>query len=406
MTQNLKISGIISEFNPFHLGHQALIVQTKQSGATHIVAIMSGNFVQRGEPACFDKWVRTKAALCAGVDLVVELPLPWAVAGAETFAAGGVFIAHALGCVAQLSFGSECGDIAALSSIADILREERFPPVLQTELQRGISFAAARQAAAAHFTDEKTATMLETPNNILAVSYCKALKELHSSIVPFTVKRSGAPHNGGSLPPNGIACASQIRRMVEAGGDYTAYVPKETCPYLQNALQDCQAPAGIHRLERAMLAKLRTMSLGEFANLPDVSEGLEHRLYKAAKTAVSLNDFYSCVKTKRYSHARIRRIALCAFLNVQADHAKQPVPYLRILGFNQKGKALLPLIKQTAALPVITRCSQLRSLSSRARELFALEAAATDLYGLAAPQIQPCGREFTQSIITVSCNER
>ena len=161
MTQNFKISGIISEFNPYHLGHQSLIVQTRQAGATHIVAIMSGNFVQRGEPACFDKWVRTKTALSAGVDLVIELPLPWVVAGAETFAAGGVSIVNALGCVHQLSFGSECGDIEALSAVADILRTEQFSQALQVELQKGVTFASARQAALLSLTNQKTASLLE-----------------------------------------------------------------------------------------------------------------------------------------------------------------------------------------------------------------------------------------------------
>ena len=156
MTQNFKISGIISEFNPYHLGHQSLIVQTRQAGATHIVAIMSGNFVQRGEPACFDKWVRTKTALSAGVDLVIELPLPWVVSGAETFAAGGVSIVNALGCVHQLSFGSECGDIEALSAVADILRTEQFSQALQVELQKGVTFASARQSAMLFLTDRKS----------------------------------------------------------------------------------------------------------------------------------------------------------------------------------------------------------------------------------------------------------
>lgn len=406
MTQNFKISSIISEFNPYHLGHQSLIVQTRQSGATHIVAIMSGNFVQRGEPACFDKWVRTKAALSAGVDLVIELPLPWAVSGAETFAAGGVSIANALGCVNQLSFGSECGDIAALSRITDILRTEQFSQALQVELQKGITFASARQAAILSLTNNETASLLEHPNNILAIAYCNALKDTNSTIQPFTVKRIGASHHDIELPPKKIASASQIRRMIEMNQEYTHYIPKVTYSYLENAIQNNIAPASISNLERAILAKLRTMTLQEFANLPDVSEGLEHRLYKAAKTAASLTDFYAYVKTKRYTHARIRRITLCAFLNIQAAYTQTLPPYLHVLGFNQKGKELLSLIKQTASLPVITQYNQLKNLSPYAKTLFELEATATDLYGLSTPQVQSCGKEFTQGIITVSCNER
>ena len=171
-------------------------------------------------------------------------------------------------------------------------------------------------------------------------------------------------------------------------------------------MQNKTAPASIQRLERAILAKLRTMTLQEFANLPDVSEGLEHRLYKAAKTAVSLTDFYAYVKTKRYTHARIRRITLCAFLNIQAAYTQTPPPYLHVLGFNQKGKELLSLIKQTAALPIITQYNQLRKLSPYAKTLFELETTATDLYGLSTPQVQPCGKEFTQGIVTALYNER
>lgn len=146
---------------------------------------------QRGEPACFDKWVRTKTALSAGVDLVIELPLPWVVAGAETFAAGGVSIVNALGCVHQLSFGSECGDIEALSAVADILRTEQFSQALQVELQKGVTFASARQSAMLFLTNQETASLLEHPNNILAIAYCNALKDINSKIRPFIIKRIG-----------------------------------------------------------------------------------------------------------------------------------------------------------------------------------------------------------------------
>ena len=187
-------------------------------------------------------------------------------------------------------------------------------------------------------TNQETASLLEHPNNILAIAYCNALKDTNSTIEPFTIKRIGASHHDSSLPPKKIASASQIRRMIEQNQEYATYVPQKTYPYLKSAIQNKTAPASIQPLERAILAKLRTMTLQEFANLPDVSEGLEHRLYKAAKTAVSLTDFYAHVKTKRYTHARIRRITLCAFLNVQAAYTRTPPPYLHVLGFNQKGK--------------------------------------------------------------------
>ncbi len=401
MTQNFNIYGIISEFNPLHLGHEHLITRTKRAGATHIAAIMSGNFVQRGESACFDKWVRTKAALSAGVDLVIELPLPWAISGAQTFAQGGIALANAIGCLNGLSFGSECGEIAPLAALANLLDTPAFAALLQRKLKTGISFAAARQSAVQALTDAKTATLLEHPNNILAIAYCRALKQTDSQITPFTVKRTGASHNETGTPNHSIASSSQIRVLLAAKKNYQAYIPQSAYPYFAQAVQNNTAPAALQYVQRAILAKLRTMSVEDFANLPDVSEGLEHRLYQAAKSAVSLQEFYSAVKTKRYSHARIRRITLCAFLNVQAAHTLQPPPYLRILGFAQKSKELLSLLKQTATLPVITQYSQLQTATPHARAMFALESAATDLYNLTTPQPQPCGKEFTQGIITV-----
>lgn len=401
MKENFKISGIISEFNPYHLGHQSLIVQTRQAGTTHIVAIMSGNFVQRGEPACFDKWTRTKTALSAGVDLVIELPLPWAIAGAETFARGGVTLANALGCINQLSFGSECGDLNKLIQVADLLNTPAFSIALQNELEKGVSFAAARQQAVATLSDEATAALLEHPNNILAISYCKALKDINTTIKPFTIKRIGAAHNDCDSPHEKIASASQIRHMIFTKQTYTPYIPNETCQYLLKAISSKAAPASIHALETAILAKLRTMSLKDFANLPDVSEGLEHRLNKAAKLSTNLNAFYNYVKTKRYTHARIRRIVLSAFLGVQASHTAHTLPYLHVLGFNEKGKEILKLTKQTASLPIITQYSQTQTLQTDAKAFFDLEATATDLYYLSTPQPGPCGIELTHGIVTV-----
>ncbi len=401
MLENYKICGIISEFNPYHLGHQTLVNQTRQAGATHIIAIMSGNFVQRGEPACFDKWVRTKAALSAGVDLVIELPLPWAIAGAEIFAKGGITLANATGCISQLSFGSECGDITKLKNLANLLLTPDFSVSLQEQLKKGVSFATARQQAAANLTNQETAALLEQPNNILAIAYCKALKDANSSIVPFTIKRVGAAHNDAQPPQGLIASASQIRHMIFINQPFNAYIPKKTCSYLHEALCAKTAPASLHTLETAILAKMRTMTINEFSKLPDVSEGLEHRLYQGSKIASDLESFYRQVKTKRYSHARIRRIVLSALLGVQATHTAIQPPYLHVLGFNQQGKQILKIMKQTASLPIVTQYRQIQNLPLSTRILFDLECTATDLYYLSTPLPQPCGKELTHGIVKI-----
>ena len=188
------LAGIISEYNPFHYGHAALIKKTRQNGATHIVAVMSGNFVQRGEPAVLSKWARTRQALENGVDLVVELPLPWALSGAEKFALGGVSLLDAMG-TDIISFGSETGDIKSLKKAADILQSRSFSEAIKKELKNGNTFAKARQNAVLSLFDSKTAELLSSPNNILGIEYIKSIDKLKSKIEPFTTKRVGAAHD-------------------------------------------------------------------------------------------------------------------------------------------------------------------------------------------------------------------
>lgn len=403
--KHFKISVIISEFNPFHNGHSHLIAQTRQSGASHIIAIMSGNFVQRGAPACFSKWVRAKAALQSGVDLILELPLPWALSSAHTFALGGVSLANALGCAHQLSFGSEAGAIAPLWQLASLLSSPQFSQYIQAQLKTGATFAAARQSAVAMLTNPQTAALLSQPNNILAVSYCQALRATGSKLVPFTIPRTGAAYHDSAAPQSAIASATQIRHLIAQQQPFSDYLPPQAHTCFADTLHRNAAPASISTIERAVLAKLRTMPLAAFANLPDISEGVEHRLYQAAKQATSLPDLYARVKTKRYTLARIRRLTLSAFLGIQSAHTTLSPPYLRVLGFSPAGKELLPLLKQTASLPLFTNAARCHALSPQAQAIFALEAASSDLYALTLPQPGPCGLEYTQPIIT-PMNER
>ncbi len=397
----MKVAGIVAEYNPFHNGHAFHIERTRSGelAATHVVAVMSGNFVQRGEPAILPKAERVKMALVGGVDLVLELPLPWAISSAEGFAFGAVSVLHALGCVDVLSFGSESGDIAALQKTVDVMESERFSGLLRYHLEAGISFPEARQRAVAELAGQKTAALLASPNNTLGIEYSKALRRLQSPITPVTVERLGAGHDD-ALPVGDTASASYVRTLLTAGRTDTAaaYLPSLVRRLLLEALQAGRCPACTQRIETAMLAQLRRLSLEELAALPGISEGLENRLYEAIRVSGSLEELITRVKTRRYALTRIRRLLLAGFLGLPAGWEKQQPPYIRVLGMNTRGAEILRAAK-TPALPIVSRPSQMESLSPEAHNLFALESRAADLYALALPTPLPCGTEYTNKVI-------
>lgn len=395
----MRIAGIIAEYNPFHRGHAYHIQKTRELGATHIVCVMSGNFVERGEPAMFAKGARVKAALAGGADLIIELPLPWAMAPAQTFARGGVFLLNALSCVDFLSFGSECGDLALLTTCSKALSSEAFPPLLKEKLAAGLPFAKAR-AAAIKEAYPALAAPLFSPNDTLALEYLAALSALSSPIQPVCVRREGAGHDGTETAA-GFASASFVRTRIREGDldAAAAFLPPESFAVFQEELEAGRAPAGLCNLERAVLASLRAKTLKELTRLPDLSEGLENRLYDAVRKARSLEELYDLVKTKRYSHARIRRICLSGFLGLTGDLTREAPPYLRVLGASGRGYEVLKRAGKSARLPIVGRYGQVSSLDKRAQIVFNLESRATDLFGLATPRIQPCGGEETYRLI-------
>lgn len=395
----MLVSGIVSEFNPFHRGHAALISRTRMEGATHVVTVMSGNFVQRGEPAILSKWARTRQALVNGVDLVIELPLPWALSGAETFAFGGVSLLDALG-VDILSFGSECGRIDELQKAAQALSSFRFHHAVRNEMKGGATFARARQNAVSQI-DGEASRLLREPNNILAIEYLKALNRLQSKAVPFTMQRLGAAHDAQAAVDE-IASASQIRMCMHAGADFAKWMPRSAAEIVLREIEAGSAPVSLAAAERAVLAKLRSMSREEFAALPDISEGLENRIYEASRKACSLDELYSLIKSKRYTHARIRRIVLSAFLGLNSSMNKGIPPYLRVLGFNKRGTEILHLLKPSAKLPVVTNTSDILSLDNYGKSMIELESRATDLYSLCSPKAAPCGSDRTTGILSIS----
>ena len=380
----METAGIVAEYNPFHRGHAWHIAETRRrlGGDAPVVCVMSGHWVQRGECALADKWLRAALALDRGADLVVELPTPWAMASAESFARGAVALLAATGVVNVLSFGSETGELAPLEEAAAALDAPDYPERLRAALGRGLSFPAARQEAAG-------AACLSAPNNNLGVEYLRSLRALGSTIRPLTVPRQGVGHDGPAA--GGFASASELRRLLRAGRGEEA-APYLTAPW-SGELADMQ------HIERAVLSRLRTMGEGDWAALPDGggAEGLPSRLAKAAREAVSLEDFYTRAKTRRYPHARLRRLALAAFLDLRAAERPAAPPYVRVLGLGGRGRALLRKMKDTCPLPVIVKPAQARELDGPARTLFESEARYTDLYGLCFPAPRPCGAEWIHS---------
>ncbi len=381
---------MIIEYNPLHAGHVHLIDETRRmlGPDTAIVCVMSGDFVQRGDFALVRRRARAAAAVQSGADLVLELPLPWAVSSAERFADGGVQTLMATGVVDRLAFGSECGDAEALLRLAAALNSAEFPQHLKAELSKGDSFAAARQRAVAGLLAPEDAALLDGPNNILGVEYCKALLRRGSAIRPLTVTRRGDAHD--AAPSGGAyASASAIRQLLRNGERERALslmAPAMAEAYRQEEAAG-RAPVWDETCERAVLAKLRTMTEDDYAALDEGREGLYRRLYAAGRTCAALPEVLEHTKTKRYAYARLRRMVLWAYLGLTpADCPASPL-YLRPLAMNAVGRTLLARMRKTASVPILTKPADVRNLGDAAQRLFALEARAADLYALAYPDL-------------------
>ena len=379
----MKTCGIIAEYNPFHNGHKFQIEETKKRfGATHIVAVMSGNFTQRGDVAIYDKYKRAEIALKNGVDLVVELPVAYALASAEQFALGAVSLLQSLGCVDMLSFGSECGDIELLRETAGAVVYAQNHDDFFRFMRSGDTLPVALQKTIEKYYEDDIIRTLTEPNNTLAVEYLKAMDELGCMFEPVTIGRTGAAHDGDEATEN-IASASKVRKMILAGEDAGAFVP--TLPEAETA--------DIRRLEAAVLAKLRTMSCREIEKAPNVLMGLENRIYKAARVASNLAELYMLIKTKRYTMARIRRIVLSCFLGIKKSDLKVSPSYVRILGMNGKGREILA--SADCKLPMDTSLKSLASAGDTQKRQAFLEETAGNMYALAFEKNKPCGLDYT-----------
>ncbi|MDY3281570.1 tRNA(Met) cytidine acetate ligase [Dysosmobacter sp.] len=386
----MQIAGIITEYNPLHAGHLYQIARTRQllGEDAAVICVMSGSFVQRGDFALVRKHARAEAAVRSGADLVLELPLPWAVSSAEGFAHGGVRTLLATGLVTHLSFGSECGDASVLRETAAALLSPEYQAGLQRLLGEGKSYAACRQAVTEALIGPEKAACLARPNDNLGVEYCKALLRCDSPVQPIAVRREGAGHDSQDLTGT-TASAGAIRRLLREGRREEALACM--APAMRQAYWTEEAagraPVRSEACERAILARLRSMTRAEFQALDTGKEGLGNRLFDAARQAASLEDLLAAAKTKRYAHARLRRMVLWAFLGLTPADVPDTPPYVRVLAANDTGRELLARMRRCAAVPVLTRPADARTLSPEARRLFDLEVRATDLYTLAYPDL-------------------
>ena len=392
--------GIVAEFNPFHNGHKYLIDTIKNGGENTVTVVMSESFVQRGECACISPYARTKMALQCGADLVLSLPIPYATASAERFAFGGLSVLGGLGCVDALAFGAECGDAELLKKCAEALVCGEFSLALEKHLGEGVSFPVARQRAVEETNGKEIAEILASPNNILGVEYIKAINKLGLNMGINPVTRKGVEHDSKATNDD-ICSASALREMLSSNSGFERFLPEKAFEILVEEINNRKAPADYNRLETAIICKLRSMSVDDFKMLPDVSEGLEYRLFDAVKASVYLDEILEKVKTKRYTHSRIRRIIVCAFLGIKKDDVLAPVPFIRVLGFNENGAKILKKAKESATLPIITKSSEINSLGENAKRFFEMECFARDVFSLALPVRDAFGKEMTDKLIVL-----
>ena len=417
----MRVLGLIVEYNPFHNGHLYHLEQSKlASGAEYTVCVMSGNFIQRGEPAIVNKWARARMALQSGIDLVIELPYPYAMSSAEYFAYGAVKILDSLGVVGHICFGSEHGSIRELDSIAGVLfsEPEDYRSLLKEHLDKGLSYPSAREQALTGYFDTPhgpTADLepiIGSPNNILGIEYLKALKRIGSSIVPLTINRIYNEYNSCELTGS-VSSATSIRNSLQGGSnnllnkDLLKTLPEPSLHILKEEFESGRGPVFSRDFESIILAGLRKTAPGELSRLPYISEGLENRIINSAEVSGGLDELVEGISTKRYTRTRIQRILFNSMVGMTASEFDDfnnfgGPQYIRVLGFNQKGRRLLSQINKNASLPVIIKTADYkRSCNPLLNRMLEIESLATDLYvlGYKNPAFRKAGQEFTQNVI-------
>lgn len=408
-----RVIGVVAEYNPFHNGHYYHLQATKEiTGAEYCVAVISGNFTQRGDTSIVNKWAKAYMAICGGADLVIELPTVYSISSAENFASGAVKILDNLKVVDAISFGAEANDLATLNSIANVLYEEpkAYTNILSHELKKGISYPAARENALMMYLNDikRYANTLSSPNNILAIEYLKALKIQKSKLEPIMIRRKKVYYNDNKIVDD-FASATAIRKLLQ-GGEYAnlrKVIPRSSYTIIGQESRKGGMVLSLSKYEKEIIYTLRKMTVEEIAELPDVSEGLQFAIKNAANEANNLKDLISNIKSKRYTQTRIQRILLYALLGIDKklmENSRKVVPYVRVLGFTQKGKSLLSEIsRRNPKLNIITSLKkymdQNQNKNKVLAEMLEKDIFATDVYTLGYIGESKANLDFTNNMI-------
>lgn len=399
----MKVVGIIAEYNPFHNGHKYHIEQSKKiTNADYCIVAMSGNYVQRGEPAIFDKWTRTKIALENGADIVIEIPSIYSTSTAEIFAYSAVSILNSTNIVSDLSFGCETDNISLIEQYAQILCNEtnEYKQILKQELSKGIVFPKARENALKIYTYQDI-DILTTPNNILAIEYIKAIIKLKSKIKPCAVKRFLSSYHCTNINDK-ISSATAIRLALKNNQleNIKNVVPDNSYNLIYQCISEGIAPILFDNFSSFFHYKLRTTNINELSEILDITEGLENRILRISKSNYFISDIVAKVKTKRYTYTRIQRALLHIILNFQKKELKTDIKYIRVLGFRKQSEQLISILNKNSSVPVITNIKKAERLSDLTKNL-KQEIQATDIYYLATPALNKrfMDKEYTTPII-------
>lgn len=398
----MQAVGIIAEYNPFHNGHQWQARAAKEhSGCQLSIAVMSGHFVQRGQPAMFNKWLRAEMAVNSGIDLVFELPTVFALRSAQYFAAGGIRLLNALGLVSHLCFGAEDNDIEKLKQLAAALDDETAGSYIRTELKSGSTYAAAVGRLLTSHTNAAP-NAVNAPNNILGVEYLRALTAFAPTITPIAVKRQHAAYHSTEITTSPFASATAVRQALHSSDGSTqsidTVVPPRSLQLITTALTAGQAPLHQDILDAMLFARLRTAALTELAELPDIAEGLHYKLAECARQTATWHELTTRLKSKRYTWTRLQRILCHLLLGTTKEtirQADQTGPlYARVLAFNDTGRAALKTLQATSSIPIITKTAhylssktQQQTVLTPLQQMLAVDITASDLYALACPAL-------------------
>lgn len=382
---DMRITGIVCEYNPFHNGHGYLLARARE-GCDALVCVMSGHVTQRGGFAIADKYTRAEMALRGGADLVLELPYPYSSASAEFFASAGVSILAAVG-ADRICFGSESGDVEKLRRAAAVAKDLA---AVNARDERGAA-EGYFSALAAAFEAAYGEPFCPESNDILGIEYCKAILAGGYGIEPIAVTRKGDGFRQSQVEDASFASATAIRRLIREGrfAESAPLVPESTARLLEAAMARGDAPTDVERMGAAILAFLRTADPAGLSAIAELGNGLEHRLSEAARESTSLSDLLARTATKKYTDAKIRRAVLFAMTGVTAADLRAPVGYTTVLGANKTGRALLSALrKREGGIPILTKPADGKAVSPRA---FELTAAADALFTLTLPAPRPAG---------------